>query len=106
MEGGEHSFPFRGEDPASVEVQWSRFETALKALGERQLSRRQLGGCVELKQSLDLIRPGIFIYGTRPAATFDAAPGLEFPRLGGQPAAGVYGRGRELRGQWRAPRVR
>ena len=107
LEGVFTHFHSAEDDPQSVEVQWSRFETALKTLGERPqiLHAANSAGVWRLKQSLDLIRPGIFIYGTRPA------PDLPLPR----PVASLHapvvsvrrvcaGEGVSYGVEWHAPR--
>jgi alanine racemase len=107
LEGAFTHFHSAEDDPGSVELQWSRFETALRALGERpRLVHAANSAAVwRLEQRLDLIRPGLFLYGVRPA------PHVPAPR----PVASLYARVVSVRRicagegvsygvEWRAPR--
>lgn len=53
------------EDPASVPVQWERFEAARAVLGVRPalVHVANSAGAWRLGASLDLVRPGVFLYG-------------------------------------------
>ncbi len=65
----------------TVDVQWSRFQSALAALGQRpQLVHAQnSAGAWRLQERLDLVRPGIFLYGGEHAP--DLPPPLPVVRL-------------------------
>ena len=60
-------------DLASVKTQWNRFQYAVRELGQRPplVHVANSAGVWRLKESLDLVRPGIFLYGCRP---MDEAP--------------------------------
>ncbi len=62
-------------DPGSVEVQWERFRRALDRLPARPalVHVANSAGAWRLERGLDLIRPGIYLYGGR------AAPDLPGP---------------------------
>lgn len=55
--------------PASVEQQWTRFRAALDRLPTRPklVHAANSAGAWRLQQALDLVRPGIFLYGGRMA---------------------------------------
>lgn len=70
-------------DPDSVRAQWERFETALSALPVRPSVLHAAGSAAawRLERKLDLVRPGVFLYGgthaddltpPRPVATLRA----------------------------------
>lgn len=99
---------FYGADrgPDTVGLQWSRFQTALGALGERPalVHAANSAAAWRLDERLDLVRPGIFLYGGM------HAPDLPAPL----PAASLKARVVSLRrlgegdtvsygGEWRAP---
>jgi alanine racemase len=76
LEGVFTHFHSADEGSDSVDAQWSRFETALGALGRRPplVHAQNSAGAWRLQQRLDLARPGIFLYGGR------HAPDLPAPR--------------------------
>lgn len=64
------------ESPESVGVQWGRFQIALSAMNCRPplLHVANSAGVWRVPEPLDLVRPGIFLYGGRPG------PALPLPR--------------------------
>ena len=107
LEGVFTHFHSAEDDPASVDVQWSRFESALRVLGERPplVHAANSAGVWRLQAPLDLIRPGIFLYGTSPG------PGIPAPRAVASLHARVVsvrrvcaGEGVSYGVEWRAPR--
>jgi alanine racemase len=54
-------------DPASVRAQWDLFEAALRCLGRRPplVHAANSAGIWLLGKGLDLVRPGVFLYGGR-----------------------------------------
>ncbi len=67
MEGVFTHFYAADEGPDTVATQWSRFEEALSRLGTRPplVHAANSAGAWRLEQRLDLVRPGIFLYGGR-----------------------------------------
>jgi alanine racemase len=107
LEGVFTHFHSAEDNPASVETQWSRFETALRTLGDRPslVHAANSAAVWRLEQSLDLVRPGLFLYGSRPA------PDLPLPR----PVSSLHSRVVSVRRvcqgegvsygvEWKAPR--
>jgi len=107
LEGAFTHFHSAEEDPASVDVQWARFETALATLGGRPtlIHAANSAAVWRLNRSLDLVRPGLFLYGVRPA------PHVPQP----QPVASLHarvvsvrrvcsGQGVSYANEWRASR--
>jgi alanine racemase len=107
LQGAFMHFHSAEDNPHSVEVQWNRFERALAALGTRPalVHAANTAAVWHFGVSLDLVRPGIFLYGCRPA------PDLPEPA----PVAGLYARVVSLRripagdsvsygAEWVAPR--
>jgi alanine racemase len=70
MQGAFMHFHSAEDDQASVREQWSRFGRAVQALGERPrlLFVANSAAVWRLDEELDLVRPGIFLYGCRPMA--------------------------------------
>lgn len=60
-------------DPASVKNQWNRFQHAVRELGQPTPMRYAANSAAiwNLNEALDLVRPGIFLYGCKP---MDSAP--------------------------------
>ncbi len=59
---------FSADDrPDTVSVQWERFERAVDALGRARVlvHAQNSAGAWRLRKCLDLVRPGIFLYGGR-----------------------------------------
>lgn len=75
LEGAFTHFHSADECPGSVERQWERFERALRVLGSRPklLHAANSAGVWRLGKALDLVRPGVYLYGGR------AAPDLPEP---------------------------
>ncbi len=107
LEGVFTHFHSAEDDPESVVRQWARFEEALGALGPRPLllHAANSAGVWRLDTALDLVRPGLFLYGAR------SAPDLPEPR----PVASLHARvvstrrvcagdGVSYGAEWRAPR--
>jgi alanine racemase len=95
-------------DPASVAPQWERFTAARRRLGmsPQLVHVANSAGAWRLREALDLVRPGIYLYGGRIAPDLPAplpvatlrAPVVSLRRLAaGEPVS--YG------GDWRAPRA-
>lgn len=84
LEGVFTHFHSAEDDPASVDVQWTRFESALRTLGDRPplVHAANSAAVWRLNKALDLIRPGLFLYGVRPA------PHVPLPR----PVASLHAR--------------
>ena len=107
LEGVFTHFHSADTDPGSVLVQWERFARAVAPLRNRKrlIHAASSSGAWRLQERLDLVRPGIFLYGGRlaadlpdpqPVATL-RAPVVSVRRL--QPGDGVsYGH------DWRADR--
>jgi alanine racemase len=76
LEGAFTHFHSADTSAASVQQQWERFEAALAHLGDRPrlLHAANSAGVWRLRERLDLVRPGIFLYGGR------VGPGLPVPR--------------------------
>ncbi len=76
LEGAFTHFSAADRGPDGVELQWTRFENALAALGERPrlVHAANSAGVWRLQRRLDLARPGIFLYGG------EHAPDLDPPR--------------------------
>ncbi len=107
LEGAFTHFYAADEGPETVSIQWSRFASGLEALGNRPrlLHAGNSAGAWRLQERLDLVRPGIFLYGgqhapdltpPQPVATV-RAPVVSLRRL---PAGATVSYG----GTWRAPR--
>jgi len=75
LEGVFTHFFDAAEDPASVDVQWSRFREALACLDRRPplLHAANSAAAWRLDERLDLVRPGIFLYGGEPVPDLPAA---------------------------------
>lgn len=66
LEGVFTHFHSADVDPASVRAQWARFETALGFLPRPPLVHAaNSAGIWRLEQRLELVRPGVFLYGGR-----------------------------------------
>lgn len=76
LEGAFTHFYAADADPESVELQWDRFRRALAALGSRPrlVHAANSAAALRLRERLDLVRPGIFLYGGA------AGAGLPLPR--------------------------
>jgi alanine racemase len=74
LEGAFFHFHSAEDAPATVEVQWQRFQRALAQLGPRPrlLHAGNSAGIWHFDERLDLVRPGMFLYGCRPAADLPA----------------------------------
>ncbi|MBI4421674.1 MAG: alanine racemase [Gemmatimonadetes bacterium] len=72
MEGAFMHFHSAETDPASIQTQWERFQRALRDLGERPRLVYVANSAAVFRHpvSLDLVRPGIFLYGCKPAPDF------------------------------------
>ncbi len=70
LEGAFTHFHSADADPASVREQWTRFQQALGLLGRRAelIHAANSAGIWRLAERLDLVRPGIFLYGGRAGA--------------------------------------
>jgi alanine racemase len=69
LEGVFTHFHSADVDPASVRAQWTRFATALRSLPRPALVHAaNSAGIWRLEQRLDLVRPGVFLYGGRAGA--------------------------------------
>lgn len=75
LEGVFTHFFNAAKDPASVALQWSRFREALACLGTRPplLHAADSAATWRLDEHLDLVRPGIFLYGGEPVPDLPAA---------------------------------
>jgi alanine racemase len=75
LEGAFTHFYAADENPASVGLQWSRFREALACLGTRPplLHAANSAAAWRLDEKLDLVRPGIFLYGGEPVPDLPAA---------------------------------
>jgi len=69
-EGAFTHFHSADDDPASIGVQWGRFVEALAQLPRRPalLHAANSAAAWRVREKLDLVRPGLFLYGGRPAA--------------------------------------
>lgn len=106
LEGVFTHFSAADQGRDTVDVQWSRFQSALAGLGGRPplVHAQNSAGAWRLQERLDLVRPGIFLYGGEhapdlppplPVATL-TAPVVSLRRLPrGEPVS--YG------GTWTAP---
>lgn len=66
FEGALTHFHSSDSDPASVQVQWTRFQSALGALAKRPMLVHAANSAAALgypEVAGDLVRPGIFLYG-------------------------------------------
>ena len=74
LEGAFTHFHSADKDPESVALQWKRFATALAALPVRPslVHAANSAGAWRLQRRLDLVRPGIFLYGGRHAPDLPA----------------------------------
>ena len=70
VEGAFTHFHSADSDPASVREQWIRFQQALGRLGRRPelIHAANSAGIWRLTEPLNLVRPGIFLYGGRAGA--------------------------------------
>ncbi|MBE0593377.1 MAG: alanine racemase [Gemmatimonadales bacterium] len=75
LEGVFTHFFAADEDAASVGMQWGRFREALAHLGTRPplLHAANSAAAWRLDEKLDLVRPGIFLYGGEPVPDLPAA---------------------------------
>jgi alanine racemase len=75
-EGAYTHFFAADEGPETVRQQWRRFQEALSAMGHRPsiLHAANSAGAWRLQEHLDLVRPGVFLYGG------EHAPDLPAPR--------------------------
>ncbi len=106
LEGVFTHFFAADEDPASVGRQWSRFRDALTCLGKRPplVHAANSAAAWRLREPLDLVRPGIFLYGGEasqdlPSALPVAAVRAPVVSLRRLPAGETVSYG----GDWRAP---
>jgi alanine racemase len=105
LEGVFTHFHSADTDPASVRAQWTRFETAMRSVPRPALVHAaNSAGVWRLEQRLDLVRPGVFLYGGRagvglpepaPVATLRARVVSTRRVPAGEPVS--YG------AEWRAP---
>jgi alanine racemase len=106
LEGAFTHFAEADTRPETVDLQWSRFESAVDRIAKEGtlLHAANSAGAWRLSRRLDLVRPGVFLYGGRcgpdlppplPVAEVKA-PVVSLRLLpGGEPVS--YG------GEWRAP---
>ena len=69
MQGAFMHFHSAEHDQASVQTQWNRFQHAVRELGSKPPMLRFVANSAavwRLPESLDLVRPGIFLYGCKP----------------------------------------
>src|SRR6185503_6445660 len=68
MQGAFMHFHSAEHDQKSVQVQWNRFQHAVRELGPRPplLFVANSAAVWRLNESLDLVRPGIYLYGCKP----------------------------------------
>ena len=73
LQGAFMHFHSAENDPRSVQTQWNRFQHAVRELGPRPklLFVANSAAVWRLNEALDLVRPGIFLYGCGP---MDDAP--------------------------------
>ena len=106
LEGAFTHFFAADERPDTVARQWARFELALRSLGRKPalVHAQNSAGAWRLGRVLDVVRPGIFLYGGR------CGSGLPAPRLVAQLRARVVscrllpqGESVSYGGEWSAP---
>ena len=106
LEGVFTHFFAADEDPASIGVQWSRFREGLTCLGARPplLHAANSAAAWRLNERLDLVRPGIFLYGGEAVLDLPAALPVATVRA---PVVSVRklcaGDTVSYGGEWRAP---